>query len=90
MTPYQAARRLERLAHTLAAVVAPADRWFPAALLRRVREPGTDLDRLLGLRSRAGGRGGYLGSPLPERDRLLRVFAASLPGTVQDKAHPGR
>ena len=86
MTPHQAAKRLERMAYTLAALVDPGDRWFPALLLRRVREPGTDLDRLLGLRSRTGGRGGYLGSPLPERDRLLRVLAASLPGTVQDKA----
>lgn len=86
MKPHEAAARLEEMAHTLATILPPEDHWLPALLLRRVRDPDADLDRLLGLRSRAGGRGGYVGSPLPERDRLIRAFAAPLPGTVKDKA----
>lgn len=86
MKPNESAARLEELARWLA-TNAPAEyQWLPALLLRRVRDSGADLDRLLGLRSRSGGRGGYVGSPLPERDRLLREFAAKLPGTTKDKA----
>lgn len=89
MKPIDAARRLQECAHLLAAgqPLPPSLRaWLPPALLRRVLEPKTSLDRLLGLRSRAGGRGGHLGSAIPERNRLPRVLAANLPGDTQTRA----
>lgn len=85
MTPHDAAERIARIARQMAEVLPPSDRWLPAALLRRVRDPATDLDRLLGLRGN-GGRGGYLGSPIPERNRRLRELAATVPGNQTEKA----
>lgn len=85
MTPHDQAERLERIARHLAEVLPPSDRWLPAALLRRVRDPKADLDRLLGLRGN-GGRGRYLGSPLPERDRRLRELVKQVDGTATDQA----
>lgn len=84
-TPHDQAERIERIARHLAETLPPSDRWLPAALLRRVRDPQTDLDRLLGLRGN-GGRGRYLGSPIPERDKRLRALVASVDGTTTDKA----
>ncbi|HRP94780.1 MAG TPA: hypothetical protein PL143_00880 [Rhodocyclaceae bacterium] len=85
MTPHDAAERIARIARRMAEVLPPSDRWLPAALLRRVREPATDLDRLLGLKGN-GGRGRYLGSPIPERNRRLRILAATIPGPASAKA----
>lgn len=85
MTPHAAAERIARIARQMAEVLPPSDRWVPAALLRRVRDPTTDLDRLLGLRGN-GGRGRYLGSPIPERNRRLRELAQAIPGPASAKA----
>ncbi len=85
MTPHDAAERIARIARQMAEVLPPSDRWVPAALLRRVRDPATDLDRLLGLRGN-GGRGRYLGSPIPERNRRLRELAQAIPGPAGAKA----
>ncbi len=85
MTPHDAAERIARIARHMAEVLPPSDRWLPAALLRRVRDPETDLDRLLGLRGN-GGRGRFLGSPIPERDRRLRELVALVDGSATNKA----
>ncbi|AMO36527.1 hypothetical protein [Thauera humireducens] len=85
MTPHDAAQRIARIALQMAEVLPPSDRWVPAALLRRVRDPHADLDRLLGLKGN-GGRGGYLGSPIPERNRRLRELAESFAGPTSAKA----
>lgn len=85
MTPHDAAERIARIARQMAEVLPPSDRWLPAALLRRVRDPATDLDHLLGLKGN-GGRGRYLGSPIPERNRRLRELAAAIPGPASAKA----
>lgn len=86
MKPNESAARLEEMARWLVANAPAEYQWLPPLLLLRVRDSGADLDRLLGLRSRSGGRGGYVGCPIPERDSLLREFAAALPGTTKDKA----
>jgi hypothetical protein len=85
MTPHDQAERIARIARYMAEVLPPSDRWLPAALLRRVRDPKADLDRLLGLRGN-GGRGRYLGSPIPERDKRLRALAADVGTTATDRA----
>ena len=85
-SPYSAGRRIEAIAHLLYEVLPPHERWLPAALLMRVRDPETSLDRLLGLTGN-GGRGFYLGCNLPERDRRLRELADTLPeATVKARA----
>lgn len=51
--------------------------WFCSAVDKRLKDPASSLDRLLGLRSRAGGRL-TLGCQLPSRDNRIRYLAASL------------
>ena len=85
MTPHDAAQRIARIALHMAEILPPSDRWVPAALLRRVRDPRADLERLLGLKGN-GGRGGYLGSPIPERNRRLRELVDSFAGPASAKA----
>lgn len=49
--------------------------WLGHALRRRVEDPHSSLDGLLGLRSRRGGRL-HAFSPLPARDQALAALAA--------------
>ncbi len=56
--------------------------WFVGALHRRIREPDADLERLLGLRTGRGGRGGGAHSPLPRRDRQIRAAADTIDGAT--------
>lgn len=77
MKPLEARTRLAECAQILAAgqPLPPMLRaWMVRALLRRIHDPAADLDRLLELRSRAGGRL-HAFSPLPARDRALQAIA---------------
>jgi len=58
--------------------------WLVGAIRQRLISPGSSLDRLLGLQSRAGGRLHAL-SPLPARDQAIRELAGS-EGTVVARA----
>jgi len=78
MKPLDARARLAECAQIIAAgqPLPPILRaWLVRALYRRVQDPGTDLDRLLELRSRAGGRL-HAFSPLPARDLALKRIAS--------------
>ena len=44
----------------------------------KARDPAVSIDRYFGLVSRKGGRGFWHGSPLPARNRRLRLYAAGL------------
>lgn len=59
--------------------------WFVGALKQRLQDPQARLDQLLGLSSRAG-RGQHIGAAEPERDRRLRMIAATLPGSIGERA----
>jgi hypothetical protein len=87
MKPLLAADRLRRIAARLAAGE-PLDElqraWLGLAFVRRLSDPAADLDGLLGLRSRQGGRLGAC-SQQPARDQALRELAGEA-GTVKDRA----
>ena len=87
MKPLLAADRLRRIAARLAAGE-PLDElqraWLGLAFVRRLSDPSTDLDALLGMRSRNGGRLSAC-STQPARDQALRELAA-VPGTVKARA----
>ena len=55
----------------------PLVTWFHTAVDKRLSDPASSLDQLLGLRSRNGGRL-TLHCTLPKRDESLRLLAASL------------
>jgi len=77
MKPLEAAAELQSACALLMAghPLPPAMRcWLVGALRKRLGTPGTDLDRLLGLSSRAGGRL-HVASKLPTRDRAIRALA---------------
>lgn len=79
MKPREAAGWLRLVADAVSvdAALPPSVRgWFGLAVMMRLRDPETHLDRLLGLRSRHGGRR-TLYSTLPDRDIALRTLAAS-------------
>lgn len=87
MKPVAARLRLQEVAGIIAAgqPLPPILRaWLVLALRKRLAEPGADLDRLLGLRSRTGGRL-HAFSGLPERDRALRELAGEK-GSIADRA----
>lgn len=87
MKPLLAADRLRRIAARLAAGE-PLDElqraWLGLAFVRRLSDPAADLDALLGLRSRNGGRLSAC-SQQPARDQALRELAGEA-GTVKDRA----
>lgn len=87
MKPLLAADRLRRIAARLAAGE-PLDElqraWLGLAFVRRLSDPAADLDALLGLRSRNGGRLSAC-SQQPARDAALRALAGEA-GTVKDRA----
>lgn len=79
MKPREAGDWLKELRDFVAAdqsIRRPLLTWFVTAVDRRLREPGSSLDALLGLRSRKGGRL-TLHCTLPRRDQSLRLLAAS-------------
>lgn len=87
MKPLDARTRLQEVAGILAAgqPLPPILRaWLVLALRNRLADPGADLDRLLGLRSRAGGRL-HAFSRNPARDRALRELVGS-EGSISDRA----
>lgn len=80
MKPIDARRRLMECATIIAAgePLPPILRaWMCRALIVRTRNPDADLDRLLGLRSRAGGRL-HAFSPLPARESAIRALAGNV------------
>lgn len=83
MKPLLAADRLRRIAARLAAGE-PLDElqraWLGLAFVRRLQDPSADLDALLGLRSRNGGRLGAC-STQPARDQALRELAGEAGNT---------
>jgi hypothetical protein len=87
MKPLLAADRLRRIAARLAAGE-PLDElqraWLGLALVRRLQDPAADLDALLGLRSRRGGRLSAC-SKQPARDQALRELAGTV-GTIKSRA----
>lgn len=87
MKPLLAADRLRRIAARLAAGE-PLDElqraWLGLAFVRRLSDPSADLDALLGLRNRNGGRLSAC-SQQPARDAALRELAGEA-GTVKDRA----
>lgn len=88
MKPVEARETLEKIAKLLASGqgLPPAERsWLVGSLITRLRQPGSDLERLLGLRSRAGGRL-HAHTPLPARDAAVRKTCATLPGTNKERA----
>lgn len=78
------AARLAELAHNLAKILPPTDRWICSALLRRSKDSSRSLDELLGL-ARNNGRRGKSGR-IPERDRRLRALASKIAGPTCRKA----
>lgn len=87
MKPLDARARLEEVAGIVAAgqPLPPILRaWLVLALRKRLADRGANLDRLLGLKSRAGGRL-HAFSRNPARDRALRELAGS-EGTIADRA----
>ena len=79
MKPLDARARLAECARILAAgqPLPPILRaWMVRALHSRVQDATSDLDRLLDLRSRAGGRQ-HAFSPLPARDRMKAYRAGA-------------
>ena len=88
MKPLEARAMMERTIALLAAGhgLPPSERsWLVGALVTRIRMPGSDLDKLLGLRSRKGGRL-HAASTLPLRDSALLKLAAAIPGNQRDRA----
>ena len=87
MKPLLAADRLRRIAARLAAGE-PLDElqraWLGLAFVRRLSDPSADLDALLGLRNRNGGRLSAC-SQQPARDAALRELAGEA-GTIKDRA----
>ncbi|MFZ4539138.1 hypothetical protein [Propionivibrio sp.] len=80
MKPHEAADYLRYLVSFVATdpnTLAHIKTWFCTSASRRLADPSTSLDKLLGLRSRAGGRH-TLYCSIPERDERLRTLAASL------------
>lgn len=77
MKPIEARRRLHECARIIAAgePLPPILRgWLTSAMVMRTRSATADLDRLLGLRSRSGGRL-HAFSKLPDRDAAIRELA---------------
>ena len=77
MKPIEARRRLYECARIMGAgePLPPILRgWLTKAFVTRTRSANADLDRLLGLRSRSGGRL-HAFSRLPERDAAIRSLA---------------
>lgn len=88
MKPLEARAMMERTVALLAAGhgLPPSERsWLVGALLIRLRTPGSNLDQLLGLRSRKGGRL-HAASMLPHRDTALLQLADAMPGNQRDRA----
>lgn len=88
MKPLEALAMTERTIAFLAAGhgLPPSERsWLVGALLTRIRTPGSNLDQLLGLRSRKGGRL-HAASTLPLRDTALLKLADAIPGNQRDRA----
>lgn len=88
MKPLEARAMIERTIALLAAGhgLPPSERsWLVGALLTRLRTPGSNLDQLLGLRSRKGGRL-HAASTLPLRDTALLQIADAMPGNQRDRA----
>lgn len=80
MKPHEAADLLKELRDVVMAdqsIRKPLVTWFSVAADRRLRDPNTQMDRLLGLRSRNAGRL-TLHCQLPRRDQALRALASSL------------
>ena len=77
-TPHHAAERMEALARHLAKILPPEFRYIASIFLMKARDPAVSIDRYFGFGTRAGGRGYYHGSPLPARNRRLRLYAAGL------------
>ncbi len=87
MKPLLARRRLEQVAAHLArgeALPPLLSGWIGLAILKRLQDADSNLDQLLGLRSRQGGRLGAC-SQQPARDQALRELAGEA-GTVKDRA----
>jgi len=88
MKPLEARAMMERTVAFLAAGhgLPPSERsWLVGALLTRLRTPGSNLDQLLELRSRKGGRL-HAASTLPNRDTALLQLADAMPGNKRDRA----
>lgn len=88
MKPLEARAMMERTVALLAAGhgLPPSERsWLVGALLTRLRAPSSNLDQLLGLRSRKGGRL-HAASTLPLRDNALLQLADAIPGNQRDRA----
>jgi len=89
MKPLEARANLEQAVALLAngQVLPPSTRsWLVSALLTRLRTPGANLDQLLGLRSRKGGRL-HESSRNPQRDAALIRVAESIPGNQRERAN---
>lgn len=79
MRPREAADKLRLVAQAVASATSlpPSVRgWFGLAVMKRLNDPDTHLDQLLGLRQRGLGRVS-LYSRILDRDAALRVLAAS-------------
>ncbi|MFZ4539728.1 hypothetical protein [Propionivibrio sp.] len=80
MKPFESAKYLQCLLGFVATdphIPAYIKTWFCTSASRRLADPSTKLDQLLGLRSRAGGRH-TLYCSIPERDERIRTLAFSL------------
>lgn len=80
MKPHEAAQWLKELRDFVVrdnTIRQPLVTWFHTAVDKRLAEPSSSLDKLLGLRSRKGGRL-TLHCTTPKRDESLRILAASL------------
>lgn len=88
MKPLQALNQLNEAVALIAAgqPLPPFLRgWICTAMSRRTRDPSASLDRLLGLRSRHGGRL-HAASRLPQRDQALLRLASTIPGDQKTRA----
>ena len=87
MKPLLARRRLEQVAAHLArgeALPPLLSGWIGLAILKRLQDADSNLDQLLGLRSRQGGRLSAC-STQPARDAALRELAGEA-GTAKGRA----
>ncbi len=87
MKPLLAADRLRRIAaHLARAEPLPPllSAWLGLAILKRLQDADSNLDRLLGVRSKNGGRLSAC-STQPARDAALRALAGD-EGTAKDRA----
>lgn len=88
MAPLESLKNLRTVSSLIAAgnPLPPILRgWLLLALQRRINDPGSSLDQLLGLKSRAGGRlSGH--STNPQRDRAVRALIQQQ-GTSKAQAH---